>query len=119
MSVKEILQSLVDDALVDAERIGTSNYFWAFPSKAANNVSVIVNLEPLSVGVMRGRVLCWFQRKRKLRELEDKLAASEQKKALLEQQVKAAKVGREDSVSDDVEITAHIVMCCHGHTQCV
>jgi len=38
MSVKEILQSLVDDALVDAERIGTSNYFWAFPSKAANNV---------------------------------------------------------------------------------
>jgi len=38
MSVKEILQSLVDDALVDTERIGTSNYFWAFPSKASNNV---------------------------------------------------------------------------------
>ena len=55
------------------------------------------------------RVLCWFQRKRKLRELKDKLAASEQKKASLEQQVKAAKIGREDSVSDDVEITAHIV----------
>ncbi|XP_029465854.1 meiotic nuclear division protein 1 homolog isoform X3 [Rhinatrema bivittatum] len=34
MSVKEILQSLVDDAMVDSERIGTSNYFWAFPSKA-------------------------------------------------------------------------------------
>ncbi|XP_069487400.1 meiotic nuclear division protein 1 homolog isoform X2 [Ambystoma mexicanum] len=34
MSVKEILQSLVDDAMVDTERIGTSNYFWAFPSKA-------------------------------------------------------------------------------------
>ena len=65
------------------------------------------------MGVMRGRkvrVLCLFQRKRKLRELEDKLAASEQKKTLLEQQVKAAKIGREDSVSDDVEITAHIVM---------
>ena len=56
------------------------------------------------------RVLCWFQRKRKLRELEDKLAASEQKKASLEQQVKAAKIGREDSVSDNVERTAHIVM---------
>ena len=55
------------------------------------------------------RVLCRFQRKRKLRELEDKLAASEQKKTLLEQQVKAAKIGREDSVSDDVEIMAHIV----------
>ncbi|XP_065490289.1 meiotic nuclear division protein 1 homolog isoform X1 [Caloenas nicobarica] len=34
MSVKEILQSLVDDGMVDTDRIGTSNYFWAFPSKA-------------------------------------------------------------------------------------
>lgn len=41
MSVKEILQSLVDDGLVDTDRIGTSNYFWAFPSKAANQVSTV------------------------------------------------------------------------------
>lgn len=34
MSVKEVLQSLVDDSMVDCERIGTSNYYWAFPSKA-------------------------------------------------------------------------------------
>ncbi|XP_013926910.1 PREDICTED: meiotic nuclear division protein 1 homolog isoform X1 [Thamnophis sirtalis] len=34
MSVKDILQSLVDDGMVDTDRIGTSNYFWAFPSKA-------------------------------------------------------------------------------------
>ena len=34
MSVKEVLQSLVDDGMVDGERIGTSNYYWAFPSKA-------------------------------------------------------------------------------------
>ena len=53
-------------------------------------------------------MLCCFQRKRKLRELEEKLAASEQKKALLEEQVKGAKVGREDSVSDGVEI----MRCC-------
>ena len=38
MSVKDVLQSLVDDNIVDSERIGTSNYFWAFPSKALNNV---------------------------------------------------------------------------------
>ena len=37
-SVKDVLQSLVDDGLVDSDRIGTSNYFWAFPSKALNNV---------------------------------------------------------------------------------
>ncbi|KAL7753108.1 Iron-sulfur clusters transporter atm1, mitochondrial [Sorochytrium milnesiophthora] len=34
-SVKEVLQSLVDDDLVTQERIGASNYFWSFPSQAA------------------------------------------------------------------------------------
>ncbi|XP_063683914.1 meiotic nuclear division protein 1 homolog [Bolinopsis microptera] len=34
MSVKDILQSLVDDDMVCAEKIGTSNYFWCFPSQA-------------------------------------------------------------------------------------
>lgn len=30
-SVKDVLQKLVDDDLVDTEKIGTSIYFWAFP----------------------------------------------------------------------------------------
>ena len=34
MSVKDVLTSLVDDGLVDSDKIGTSVYFWAFPSKA-------------------------------------------------------------------------------------
>ena len=38
MSVKEILTSLVDDGMVDTDKIGTSVYFWAFPSKAVQNV---------------------------------------------------------------------------------
>ncbi|CAK9785359.1 unnamed protein product [Cutaneotrichosporon oleaginosum] len=33
-SVKEILDELVSDGLVSADKIGTSNYFWAFPSTA-------------------------------------------------------------------------------------
>jgi len=33
MLVKDIVQSLVDDSLVDCEKIGTSNYYWSFPSK--------------------------------------------------------------------------------------
>ena len=41
MSVKDVLQSLVDDGMVDSDRIGTSNYFWAFPSKASNQVSIV------------------------------------------------------------------------------
>ena len=38
MVVKDIVQSLVDDGLVDSDRVGTSNYFWSFPSKAVNKV---------------------------------------------------------------------------------
>ncbi|KAJ7170554.1 meiotic nuclear division protein 1 [Mycena crocata] len=32
-SVKEVLQSLVDDGLVQGDKIGSSNFFWAFPSQ--------------------------------------------------------------------------------------
>lgn len=32
--VADINQSLVDDGLVDKEKIGGSNYFWSFPAKA-------------------------------------------------------------------------------------
>ena len=33
-SVKDVLQSLVDDDLINSEKIGTSVYFWEFPSNA-------------------------------------------------------------------------------------
>jgi hypothetical protein len=33
-SVKEVLQSLVDDDLVAVDRIGIGNYYWSFPSAA-------------------------------------------------------------------------------------
>ncbi|KAJ7218067.1 meiotic nuclear division protein 1, partial [Mycena pura] len=32
-SVKEVLQSLVDDGLVQSDKIGASNFFWSFPSQ--------------------------------------------------------------------------------------
>ena len=38
MSVKDVLQSLVDDGMVDTDKIGTSVYFWAFPSKSSQKV---------------------------------------------------------------------------------
>lgn len=57
MSVKEVLQSLVDDSLVDTEKIGTSVYFWSYPSKAMHTVrdnngvvlSLSVNLKMFDV----------------------------------------------------------------------
>ena len=34
MTVKDVIQSLVDDNMVVVEKIGTSNYYWSFPSHA-------------------------------------------------------------------------------------
>uniref|UniRef100_H2ZBQ0 Meiotic nuclear division protein 1 homolog n=1 Tax=Ciona savignyi TaxID=51511 RepID=H2ZBQ0_CIOSA len=37
MSVKEVLQGLVDDDMVNCEKVGTSSFYWAFSSQALNN----------------------------------------------------------------------------------
>ncbi|MCJ8749061.1 hypothetical protein PDJAM_G00171860 [Pangasius djambal] len=73
MSVKEVLQSLVDDNMVDSERVGTSNYFWAFPSKALH------------------------ARKRKLEDLEKLHEDGKQRQTALQQAIKKAKEGRQDT----------------------
>ncbi|XP_032119435.1 meiotic nuclear division protein 1 homolog [Sapajus apella] len=70
MSVKEVLQSLVDVSMVDCERIGTSNYYWAFPSKFLH------------------------ERKRKLEALESQLSGGSQKHASLQKCIEKAKIGR-------------------------
>lgn len=73
MSVKEVLQSLVDDGMVDCERIGTSNYYWAFPSKALH------------------------ARKRKLEALNSQLSEGSQKHADLQKSIEKARVGRQET----------------------
>ncbi|CAN0063618.1 unnamed protein product [Pylaiella littoralis] len=42
-TVKEVNQSLVDDGLVDMDKIGASNFFWSFPSKVAVTKQNIVD----------------------------------------------------------------------------
>uniref|UniRef100_A0A2K5S2E0 Mnd1 HTH domain-containing protein n=1 Tax=Cebus imitator TaxID=2715852 RepID=A0A2K5S2E0_CEBIM len=69
MSVKEVLQSLVDVSMVDCERIGTSNYYWAFPSKFLH------------------------ERKRKLEALESQLSEGSQKHVSLQKCIEKAKIG--------------------------
>ncbi|XP_033985171.1 meiotic nuclear division protein 1 homolog [Trematomus bernacchii] len=73
MSVKDVLQSLVDDNMVDSERVGTSNYYWAFPSKALH------------------------ARKNKLEDLESQISEAKQRKASVQKAVEKAKVGRQDT----------------------
>lgn len=71
-AVKDVVQSLVDDGMVDTEKIGTSVYFWAFPSKAINT------------------------RKRKIDDLNSKLQEVDKKLKTSLSKLEQAKVGREE-----------------------
>jgi hypothetical protein len=72
-SVKDVLQSLVDDNLVDTDKVGTSSFYWAFPSKALAS------------------------RQSRMSELNDKLAALVAKNADLDTKITEVTSGREDS----------------------
>lgn len=71
-AVKDVVQSLVDDGMVDTEKIGTSVYFWAFPSKATNI------------------------RKRKLDDLTSRISDVDKRLKTSQSKVEQAKVGREE-----------------------
>lgn len=72
-TVKEILQSLVDDFLVDYDKIGAGNFYWALPSKA--------KLKRLNIE----------------EGLEKQLEESAQKKIRLEEELSSISEGRTDS----------------------
>ena len=60
MSVKEVVTSLVDDSMVDTDKIGTSVYFWAFPSKASANRKRKLDTLSGQISEVRGiKVLGW------------------------------------------------------------
>ena len=93
MVVKDIVQSLIDDGLVDTDRVGISNYFWSFPSKAVNKVRPHPSLQL----VYKPHTLT-TQRKRRLDDLEKQLSDLETKRSRLTDKIAEAQVGREESV---------------------
>ncbi|KAG7153966.1 meiotic nuclear division protein 1 homolog [Homarus americanus] len=72
-AVKDVVQSLVDDAMVDTDKIGTCVYFWAFPSKALST------------------------RKRKIDNLNSRLEDTNKRLKTALSKLEQAKVGREES----------------------
>ncbi|KAK6944878.1 Leucine zipper with capping helix domain [Dillenia turbinata] len=72
-SVKDVVQSLVDDDLVSKDKIGTSVYFWSLPSCAGNQL----------------RNVC--------RKLDSDLQSSKKRLAELVEQCNDLKKGREKS----------------------
>eukprot|EP00043_Microstomoeca_roanoka_P015577 m.156134 g.156134 ORF g.156134 m.156134 type:complete len:205 (-) comp16289_c2_seq1:174-788(-) len=73
MAIKDVLQSLVDDGLVHCEKIGTSNYYWAFPSEGAS------------------------LRQAKKKDLDEKIAALKQKKEDLQARIAEARTTRQET----------------------
>ncbi|KAL6731597.1 hypothetical protein Aduo_002443 [Ancylostoma duodenale] len=72
-SVKEVTQSLVDDGLVECEKIGTFVCYWAFPSKASQT------------------------RKRRIEDLENSIRTTETKIAEATAELQKQRKGKEDS----------------------
>lgn len=70
-SIKDVLQELVDDGLVHLEKIGISNYYWAFPSEANEN------------------------KRKKLASLESSIAAKKQKVKENDEVISSLSAGRE------------------------
>ncbi|KAJ1852689.1 Meiotic nuclear division protein 1 [Coemansia sp. RSA 2703] len=70
-TVKDVVQSLVDDSLCHCEKIGTSNYYWSFPSELA------------------------IKRKNRMRELERDIAQMEARQGELQKAIGEAQLGRE------------------------
>ncbi|KAK2398050.1 Meiotic nuclear division protein 1 [Trifolium repens] len=72
-SVKDVVQSLVDDDLVSKDKIGTSVYFWSLPSCAGNQLRNVHQ------------------------KLDSELQSSGKRHAQLVEQCEALKKGREES----------------------
>uniref|UniRef100_M0ZHL3 Meiotic coiled-coil protein n=1 Tax=Solanum tuberosum TaxID=4113 RepID=M0ZHL3_SOLTU len=72
-SVKDVIQSLVDDDLVFKDKIGTSVYFWSLPSCAGNQLRTVY------------------------KKLETDLQNNNKRHTELVEQCKALKKGREES----------------------
>lgn len=78
-SIKDVLTSLVDDGMVESEKIGTSVYFWSLPSKALKKKNEQVRL------------------------IEDELKAEREKNTRYTTSVERLRAEAESSASQDLE----------------
>lgn len=76
MSVKEVVQSLVDDNLVNCEKVGSSSYYWAFKSQVLNI------------------------KENKLADIQKQLTEIDKKQKATDEKVVKARSVRTESVSD-------------------
>lgn len=56
-TVADVNQSLVDDGLVDKEKIGGSNYFWSFPGKRDRMMQIKHEQTLASIEVLKTKII--------------------------------------------------------------
>ena len=89
-AIKEVNQSLVDDSLVQSDKIGSGVFFWSFPSKELKNR--LVMKEGLEVALQRSEASITAMREAKLRAEEERCSADRpQKMARLQALAEEAK----------------------------
>lgn len=118
-TVKDVVQSLVDDSIVDFEKIGSQNFYWAFPSKA-------------TIKVWRGGGACrcagrgadaqhYAQRKNQIDALTADLEKLEARKQELQAELATLMDGREGSVRPRHHASrtplAHVLMRVRGQDE--
>nr|CAD1839284.1 unnamed protein product [Ananas comosus var. bracteatus] len=85
-SVKDVVQSLVDDDLVLKDKIGTSVYFWSLPSCAGNQLRSVRNKLESDLSSSRKRFKELIEQRDNLKkgreESDERVAALEELKAV-------------------------------------
>ena len=84
-SVKDVLMSLVSDDLVESDKIGSSTYFWSFPSKTINTVIICDSFRYFLINFL----FCFNSKKiRKIEELKTKINEIKSKSKQLDSELK-------------------------------
>ncbi|RYG46722.1 hypothetical protein EON67_09230, partial [archaeon] len=91
-TIKDIVQSLVDDNLIEVDKIGSGNFYWAFPSKA------------------------YLTLKQKADGLETSLAAEEKTVADLEARLAELSSTTDDSVRERAHVPTQAHARMHART---
>ncbi|KAI6000554.1 meiotic nuclear division protein 1, partial [Pisolithus albus] len=91
-TVKEVLQSLVDDRLVQTDKIGSSNFFWSFPSERGNVIRNRLDAANNAKSHFRGQLQdlnTSLEREKSARPESEKRMAGLEKLQALKENIKA------------------------------
>jgi hypothetical protein len=107
-TIKDVVQSLVDDGLVELEKIGSANYFWSFPSKTLCLVCAVARFlgSPVLLQLPHGPL----QKRNKIDAAKASMVAAEKSIVELEATLANLSSSRADSVCLCVGVSGHVAI---------